>query len=299
MDNLYSEKIVQRVNELYHDFEKDKYEEAHPEIFEKEKARWIKSVKTFLNLASPITVIDIGTGTGFVPITIADLLNRGSTFICSDISKGILDVAQENLRNQNFDCVFKFVKIKSEVPLKLPFEDKTADAITLNSVLHHVAATENFLSEIDRVLKPGGIIFVGHEPNEYFYNNRFLYFQDYILYALLNPSAVLGKIFRAGKDKKYNKTAQRLNKILLVEKIIKSPLSTEEINRIVDVKASLGFKPDRLFPNYEMLDLQTYNHIYRVSSKYKKSRVIKKYEMLLSRRHPKEGQIFFLVARKP
>jgi ubiquinone/menaquinone biosynthesis C-methylase UbiE len=293
------EKLTLRINELFHDFEKDAYQEAHPEIFVKEIDRWRTAAEKFFDLKKSVTVIDIGSGTGFVSMAIADLLSSDSTFVCSDISRGILEVAEKNIKGKKFQCNFKFIKIEGKTPFNLPFDDKTADVITINSVLHHIENTENFLYEIDRVLKPGGLILIGHEPNKYFYKNKFLYFQDYILYALLNPKVVFKKIFNLEKGGNFEMIAEKINRVLLKENLIKTSLSEIEINKIVDIKSLIGFEPNNLFPNYKILDLQTYNHVYRISSKYQNNKLIKIYEKILINRYPKSGQIFFVVFKKP
>jgi len=44
-----SEKLVQRVNELYHDFTSEQYNYSHPEIFDIEKERWERIFPVYLN----------------------------------------------------------------------------------------------------------------------------------------------------------------------------------------------------------------------------------------------------------
>ncbi len=290
------EKLVLRVNEVYHDLEEN-YEKVHPEIFQKEKQRWVNVACELFDLSKGLTVIDVGSGTGFVALTTAGLLGGKDVFICSDISGGILKMAESSLKKQKFTCEFKFVKIPNQIPFKLPFENKQADIITINSVLHHIENTKSFLSEVDRVLKPGGLIFIGHEPNSHFYQNKFLYFQDYLLYAILNPRVVIRRLTK-GANWCSLEVREKINKILLKEKLIESPLSNAEIGSLVDIKSRIGFAPENLFPKYETLYLETYNHIYRVSSKCS-GKIIKAYEKILQKKYPKAGLTFFLVIKKP
>jgi len=72
----YSERIVQRVNELYHDIASKEYQSHRPEIFEHERQRWDHVAKRFLLTGKSLVAVDIGTGTGFVPLTIGHFLKN-------------------------------------------------------------------------------------------------------------------------------------------------------------------------------------------------------------------------------
>jgi methylase of polypeptide subunit release factors len=78
--------LVNRVNEIYHDIEREAYLQKHPEIFVDEAKRWRRIAKRYLVKDCSITVLDIGTGIGFIPLTIAPFLKMEDTIICSDIS---------------------------------------------------------------------------------------------------------------------------------------------------------------------------------------------------------------------
>jgi ubiquinone/menaquinone biosynthesis C-methylase UbiE len=68
-DNL---KPIIRINELFHDFEGKEYQKKHADIFSDEVERWQNACKPiFSNHNSPYNILDIGTGTGFIPLTIA------------------------------------------------------------------------------------------------------------------------------------------------------------------------------------------------------------------------------------
>jgi len=315
-NNYYSEKLVQRVNELHYDYLGEKY---HPsEIFAQEIDRWKRITKQFLNTSNLKILVDIGTGTGFVPLAMADLLKRESIFICCDISQRILEAAENNIKKQNLQCRFKFVKIKSQVPLHLPFETNSANIVTINSVLHHIKDTSTFLKEVDRILKPNGVLFIGHEPNKYFYENKFLKYNYLFLKTLTDPKFLVGKIgekihlmklfklvyhFIYGERGKeyanYSAACQKINEILLNENLIDTPLTLEEINKIVDIKAERGFKFDSLFPNYGLLYFETYKHLNWIYIKHYNNYFIQRYEKYLGRKFPKQGATFFGVFKKP
>lgn len=312
IDSNYSEELVQRLNELYHDLINEKYHFSHPEIFEQEKERWKRIAKQFLNFANPITIVDIGTGTGFVPLTITKFLKEGDIFICSDISGGILGVAKQNINRRGRRCQFKFVKIESHVPFQLPFETESMDIVTMNSVLHHIKDTNTFLSEVNRILKSNGLLFIAHEPNKYFYENKFLCYN----YLFVDPKFTILRIFKKLHIEKiivkvycfirpeikenvsgHKKITNKINEVLLKENLIKKPLLPEEIGGITDVKVE-GFKPDLLMPYYKLLHFETYNHLGSVIVENYDNFIIRKYDNLLRRKYPKEGATFFIVLKK-
>jgi len=316
---VYSEELVHRINELNYDLTKEQYQDSRPEIFEQEKERWERVTKQFFNFSNPITIVDIGTGTGFVPLTIAKFAKKEDTFICSDVSRGILSVAKRNIVKKNFHCQFRFVKLESQVPFQLPFETESADMLTVNSVLHHVKDTNAFLNEMNRILRPNGLLFVAHEPNRYFYENKFLW-HNYLFMNSLDPANfedtahkilrrmyldnIVKKIYYSLYPKRrenaleYERITSKINETLLEEELIRKPLLPEEIIDAVEIRDKEGFKPNLLFPNYDLLHFETYNHISSVTVRHYNSSIIRKYDRLLRRRYPQAGATFFTVFKK-
>ncbi|MDO8655886.1 MAG: class I SAM-dependent methyltransferase, partial [Nanoarchaeota archaeon] len=133
MGQEYSDYVVQRVNELYHDRLGKKYDNSHPEIFKRLPARWQRIAPQFVVRKEPLKILDLGTGTGFVPLMMAPFLKKEDTFMCSDISSNILKVAQENIEGQTFFNKFTYVKVKVQQTYALPFRNKAVDIITINS----------------------------------------------------------------------------------------------------------------------------------------------------------------------
>ena len=161
------EQLVLIVNELHHNFEKN-YHETNRAMHLSERTRW-------LQLLSSITVegkdiLDIGTGSGFIPSVFLHARVRFHSFTCSDISAELL--ADARLRLGKDSKQFLFVKLRNQ---KLPFADGSMDVIIVNSVLHHLPNRKKFYSETVRVLRPGGLLIVAHEPNKRFMQSKFLH----------------------------------------------------------------------------------------------------------------------------
>jgi ubiquinone/menaquinone biosynthesis C-methylase UbiE len=315
----FSENLVQRVNELYFDFNSEKYHNSRPEIFVQEKDRWEKIGRHFLCLGQPLKIVDVGTGTGFVPLVIGKFLKRDDIFICSDISKDILDTAKCNIIKQNFHCLFNFSKVDSKVPFQLPFDNESMDVVTMNSVLHHIKDTDVFLGEVDRILKPKGLLFIAHEPNRYFYESHFLWYTYLFAKYLTSPQLILVEILQKlhlekavehsmalrKTETKFDKKngveeiVNRINVILLNEKLIEKPLTLHEIDKIKDIKADEGFLANQLLPKYRMLFFESYNHISWVTIQNFNNFFIRKYNGFLQRKYPEKGATFFAVLEKP
>lgn len=81
--------FVEAVNLAYHEEEAVLYDGRHPEIMEAERGRWrliAEAVAKLKRERGAITVLDLGTGTGFVPRQLSDVLDGGDSFVVSDLS---------------------------------------------------------------------------------------------------------------------------------------------------------------------------------------------------------------------
>jgi SAM-dependent methyltransferase len=104
--------------------------------------------------------LDIGCGTGSAVVNLSLYPGMGQAH-GSDISVGMLRVCRENARS-----VGRQVTLSVSDAQKLPYRDDSFDFITCHAVLHHVAHPEDVLSEIYRLLCPGGRALV-FEPTRY------------------------------------------------------------------------------------------------------------------------------------
>lgn len=317
----YNPELILKVNEIFHDIEGEEYTNKHPEIFEEEKSRWKRIFKKFLsNSKKRITLLDIGCGTGFVPKQIAKYLKQRDLFICSDISSTMLSVCKKDLSVKPQACSFRYVKLNGRT---IPLRDNSVDYITVNSVLHHVPDIASFLKEISRILKPGGFLMIGHEPNKNFLKNRFLLNNFKLLSFLFGSKLELSvqflervglwnsikKLYYALSNKRHKpRLFEKVNDRLLSEKIIKKPLSPVEMGALIDFHSPLvGGSVDTgrgiavediiptFLPKFEMKHLETYNHIGGLSTK---NQFTKGYDSILRKKYPKDGATFFAVFKK-
>ncbi|HLV38212.1 bifunctional demethylmenaquinone methyltransferase/2-methoxy-6-polyprenyl-1,4-benzoquinol methylase UbiE [Xanthomarina sp.] len=147
--------------------------------------KWRKKVVALVAKTQANSVLDIATGTGDLAINLAQ--TNAKQIIGLDISKGMLEVGKQKVLNKNLQDRIEMVVGDSE---NLPFEDNHFDAITVGFGIRNFETLEKGLSEIHRVLKPGGI-FVILETSV---PTKTPFKQGYNLYSK-NILPIIGKLF--------------------------------------------------------------------------------------------------------
>lgn len=300
-------RLVLRVNELFHDLEGETYDSVHPEIFQNEVDRWDRILGERLSWKnSPMTLLDIGTGTGFVGDRLLPHLRDGDMLICADISEKMLQLTIPRLQIAKTGLIVKPLKMKDET-LALP--DDSVDMVMMNSVLHHIPDTRTFLLEINRVLRPDGYLIIGHEPNNRFFRSilltQFRTMQQMTpkrLAALFLKRIGLYKRVVAAKE---NPLLKQINKALFDEGLIAEPLTHSDLSALIDVHSPTagGIRKDEGFDPFKLMDaygyrtvlIETYNHLSKLSGRHA---LLRPYEWLLRQLLPKTGATFFLVTQK-
>lgn len=112
---------------------------------------WRKRAVKQLKTVQPKMLLDLATGTG--DFAIACLKLNPDKIIGMDISSGMLEVGKVKMKKRAFDHIIDMQLGDSE---NLPFESNTFDAITVGFGVRNFENLEKGLSEMLRVLKPGG-----------------------------------------------------------------------------------------------------------------------------------------------
>ena len=99
----------------------------------------------------PLKVLDVACGTGDFTIEIAQKVSKGSEVLGVDISDGMIAVGVEKLAKLGMD-----VKLEVADCEALPYEDNTFDRISVGFGVRNFEHLELGLSEMYRVLTPGG-----------------------------------------------------------------------------------------------------------------------------------------------
>ncbi|MEO4006989.1 MULTISPECIES: bifunctional demethylmenaquinone methyltransferase/2-methoxy-6-polyprenyl-1,4-benzoquinol methylase UbiE [unclassified Flavobacterium] len=151
--------------------------------------KWRNKVLKIVSDKKPQTVLDIATGTGDLAILMTK--TSATKIIGLDISSGMLEVGKQKIEHLNLTDKIEMVLGDSE---NIPYGDNYFDAITVAFGVRNFETLEKGLSEILRVLKPGGV-FVILETSV---PTRFPFKQGYHFYTK-NILPLIGKLF--SKDK--------------------------------------------------------------------------------------------------
>ena len=142
--------------------------------------RWRKKAIQELKELKPDRILDIATGTG--DFALASLKLKPKEVVGVDISQGMLDVGKEKMKRKGVDHVVRMELGDSE---NLPFEDDYFDGITVGFGVRNFENLEQGLSEMLRVLRPGGkaVILEFSKPKQFpikqlfgFYSKRMIPF---------------------------------------------------------------------------------------------------------------------------
>lgn len=148
--------------------------------------KWRDNVVTMVASHNPDVIMDIATGTGDLVIKMAQK-TKATRLIGLDISSGMLEVGKVKVKDQKLDNRIEMVLGDSE---NLQFPDASIDAVTVSYGVRNFEDLEKGLSEILRVLKPGGILVV----LETSVPTKFPFKQGYAFYSKLIVPA-MGKLF--------------------------------------------------------------------------------------------------------
>jgi demethylmenaquinone methyltransferase / 2-methoxy-6-polyprenyl-1,4-benzoquinol methylase len=109
---------------------------------------WRRATRAALQLKLGQRVLDVGAGTG---VSTLELGRSGAFAVGLDLSQGMLRAGR---------------RVRPDVPLlagdalRLPFGDETFDAVTISFALRNVVDVDGALTELARVVRPGGRLVV-------------------------------------------------------------------------------------------------------------------------------------------
>jgi|GEM_PF-1125163 len=158
------EQQVTRANREYHDRIAEKYDHdprvwlgvMHPNVLK----RFISELKRHFRGQTNLSFLNLGCGSG------NHLHIRESSIVSItglDISFGMLSLAKSKFTTKTANPFM----VQGD-GLVLPFKECSFDCVYSFAVLHHVYNHVHLFSEIMRVLKPSGLLYVDYEPNRGF-----------------------------------------------------------------------------------------------------------------------------------
>ncbi len=103
------------------------------------------------------TVLDVGTGTARIPILLIETATSVARCIACDASPNMLAVAHQNVDEAGLS---DRIQLRCEDSKKLTFADAQFDCVISNSLFHHLPDPRLALTEIVRVTRANGRLFV-------------------------------------------------------------------------------------------------------------------------------------------
>jgi demethylmenaquinone methyltransferase / 2-methoxy-6-polyprenyl-1,4-benzoquinol methylase len=118
--------------------------------------RWRKKAIAELAAYNPKQILDVATGTADMAILMSRRLSP-ETITGIDISEGMLEIGKKKIGRLHLDDKIRLLPGDSEA---IPFPDNHFDAVTVAFGVRNFEHLEKGLSEIQRVLKPGGRLII-------------------------------------------------------------------------------------------------------------------------------------------
>jgi len=145
---------------------------------------WRRKAVNIFKDKSPQLILDVATGTA--DFAIENLKANPSKVIGVDISAGMLEIGKQKLRKKGLQNKIELQLVDAEV---LPFSDNTFHAIPVAFGVRNFENLEKGLTEMQRVLKPGGdlVIIEFSKPSGFFS----IFYKIYFKY--ITPT--IGKLF--------------------------------------------------------------------------------------------------------
>ena len=110
-----------------------------------------KAVRNLVDTQEPLKVLDVACGTGDFTIEIAQKVAKGSEVIGVDISEGMMAVGREKIKKAGVSAELFVADCED-----LPYADNTFDRISVGFGVRNFEHLELGLSQMCRVLAPGG-----------------------------------------------------------------------------------------------------------------------------------------------
>jgi demethylmenaquinone methyltransferase/2-methoxy-6-polyprenyl-1,4-benzoquinol methylase len=125
-------------------------------------------------------ILDVACGTGDLSMLVASQVTPGGSVVGIDFSEGMLEVGRRRVAASPFkDCI----DLQWGNAMDLQFPDNSFDGVTMGWAMRNVKSIPQTLSEIYRVLKPGGRFFCLEAAKPYSRVIRlgfFLYFKTFL-----------------------------------------------------------------------------------------------------------------------
>ncbi len=294
------EQFQQKVNIVFHDHEAIHYDTMHSDMKNSLQEQIDLLISDLLKDSDfsekKLNILDLGCGTG---LSTEYLLNsKLEPFIehitLLDSSKKMLELAEKKAITWNK----KFTLLNSYVS---KIQEKF-DLVLICSVLHHIPDLENFLKEVDNVMKHKGILIHLQDPNGDYMMDK-IYKERVDLYLKKKRAETKKNKFIELVPKRFKNYLNRalgrknyidlINDQLLKEKVINKRMTADEIWSVTDIHVetktdilnkgiSLQFLKKQL-ENFTLISQRSYGFYGKLKSELDKD-LVKKEEEFISQK---------------
>lgn len=139
---------------------------------------WRKKVRKLLEPIKPQSILDVATGTGDLAIELSKL--NPKKIVGLDIAAQMLQFGEVKIKKLGLDELIKMVHGDSA---KIPFSDRSFDAITVAFGVRNFENLQKGLIEMQRVLKPGGrvVVLEFSKPKQFGFKQLYQFYFKFIL----------------------------------------------------------------------------------------------------------------------
>jgi len=141
-----------------------------------EEENRLNILKLLPDIKGQLNILDLGCDDGSWTVRLGEKYKNPSLYGVEVVSEGIRKAKDRGISIKSFDLNNKF-----------DFEDNFFDIVHSNQVIEHLYDTDNFISEVYRILKPGGC-FIVSTPSLSSWHNIFSLLLGYQPFDLANIS---------------------------------------------------------------------------------------------------------------
>lgn len=143
----------QRVHEVFENIS-GKYDYMNSVISFNRHVSWRKHTMKLMNVRKDCKALDVCCGTADWAILLSEAVGANGTVYGLDFSENMLEVGQKKVDQLNYNNI----KLVHGNAMELPFKDNEFDYVTIGFGLRNVPDYFQVLSEMQRVVKPGGMV---------------------------------------------------------------------------------------------------------------------------------------------
>ncbi|MCX6278635.1 MAG: bifunctional demethylmenaquinone methyltransferase/2-methoxy-6-polyprenyl-1,4-benzoquinol methylase UbiE [Bacteroidetes bacterium] len=189
---------------------------------------WRKKLVKLLRQSKPSEILDVATGTGDLALAVAKINPR--KIIGIDISEQMLDIGRAKLIKPGLGKLISFQQADAE---QIPFPDNSFDAITVAFGVRNFENLELGISEMRRVLRPGGWMYI----LEFSHPQLFYIRQLYYLYSRFFIPSV-GRLI-SGNNQAYSYLPESVTAFPSGQKLVEI-IEKQGLSRVSFIPLSMG-----------------------------------------------------------